>query len=148
MKCRGCGNDCGNDTDYNSPSVGWMHLNCEVKRLNGLLTEEQSEVKGLQVANDGQKKVIVGQMNTIQRLQGIVNQAGIIERKKNRDVLRALRQMSGNPDEHYIPPVTLAKRTREAEDAVQELTVKIDRLQGIVAKLHVNAKAAVAAKEE
>ncbi len=49
MKCRGCGND---TRDYLSPDVGWMHWECEVKRLDELLTEERGEVEWLQAKLD------------------------------------------------------------------------------------------------
>lgn len=39
MKCRGCGND---TRDIEIVGVGWMHYECEIKRLTGLL-EEASE---------------------------------------------------------------------------------------------------------
>ena len=51
-----------------------------------------------------------------ERLREIINHSGAIQRKMNRDVLVALGEScSTNPDEFYIPPVTLARRAKRAE---------------------------------
>lgn len=64
----------------------------------------------------------------IEGLREKINHSGAVKRKINRDVLEELHEMSGNPDEHYIPPATLAKRAVKAEAKVVCLQAIVDKL--------------------
>lgn len=45
-KCRGC----GNDTNEFMGGPGWMHYECEIERLNGLLEESGGFIESLDKA--------------------------------------------------------------------------------------------------
>ncbi len=61
-------------------------------------------------------------VDEIKELEARLNHSGAVKRKINREVLAELHEMSPtNPNEHYIPPVTLARRAAKAEAEIERL---------------------------
>ena len=117
---------------------GWGVMEEGANGILALVAELQAaidELVGYESSLEDASQRLANRNDEIKRLQGVLNQVGVIQRKKNRDVLLALGQMSGNPNEHYIPPVTLAKRTREAEDSVQQLTAELQAARADAARI-------------
>lgn len=53
MKCRYCGSD---TNDIEVEGLGWMHYECEILRLNGLL-KECYQSSSLQIAREALEKI-------------------------------------------------------------------------------------------
>lgn len=88
-------------------------LSGENVRLEDKLSEKDSDISTLTAERD----------DLLQKL----NHSAVVQRKINVDVLKALNETSPtNPEEHYIPPVTMAVRVRTLTTENKRLTIWYD----------------------